>query len=256
MSWGEVNFRSPILGRPMAFNFLLPDPWIAGPGPYPVFYLLHGYSDDHQTWLLQTRILEYVIGLPLIVVMPDGEHSFYCDAYEGEPFERYLLEEVLGIVEASFAAKQGKRARCIGGLSMGGFGAMKMGLKFPDKFASIGAHSSALDAARRAGFDSPILRDLRRLLGPLRANNPHRCSNDPYLLAEQLDRKRIPAIYFDCGTEDHLIESNREFDRLLTQEEIPHTYREFPGGHNWSYWDEHIQDSLEHHCGALGLKRK
>jgi S-formylglutathione hydrolase FrmB len=242
----------------MAFNFLLPDPWSAGKGPYPVFYLLHGYSDDHQTWLLQSRVLEYVAGLPLVVIMPDAEHSFYCDAYEGEPFEQYLLEEVRGIVEADFAVrKTGKRARCVGGLSMGGFGAMKLGLRYPELFASIGAHSSALDAARHAGDDSPIMRDLRRLLGPpARKTNPHRCNNDPYFLAEQIDPANLPAIYFDCGTEDHLLKSNRDFHRLLTRLDLPHTYEEYPGDHNWGYWDKHLQDSLAHHCRALGIKRR
>jgi S-formylglutathione hydrolase FrmB len=257
MSWGTLSFRSQILMRPMAFNFLLPDPWAAGPGPYPVLYLLHGYSDDHQAWLLQSRLLEYVAGLPLVVVMPDAEHSFYCDAYEGEPFERYLLEEVRGLVEKCFAVrKSGRRARCVGGLSMGGFGAMKLGLRYPDLFASVGAHSSAMDVARHAGGDTPIMRDLRRLLGPARGDNPHRCDNDPFLLAQQVDRAQLPALYFDCGTEDQLLPSNREFDRLLTKLDLPHVYQEYPGDHSWGYWDQHIQDSLAHHCRALGIKRR
>ena len=161
MSWGVLSFQSQLLARPMSFSFLLPDPWSAGPGPYPVFYLLHGYSDDHQTWLLQTRLLQYVAGLPLIVIMPDGEHSFYTDAVEGDAHERYLFEEVMGIVEGSFRVKQGRRSRCIGGLSMGGFGAMKLGLKYPGRFASVGAHSSAVgrrpptDPFPRLGAESP-----------------------------------------------------------------------------------------------------
>jgi putative tributyrin esterase len=256
MSWGTVSFRSDLLCRPMAFSFLLPDPWSAGPGPYPVFYLLHGYSDDHQTWLLQSRLLVYMQSLPMIVVMPDGEHSFYSDALEGDPYEQHFLKEVMGIVEGSFNAKQGARARCVGGLSMGGFGAMMLGLRYPELFASIGAHSSAFDAARRTLGWEPIKSDLRRIMGPASKTNQHRLNHDPFVLAEKIDRKKLPAIYFDCGDEDGLLQSNRDFEAHLTKLRLPHDYREFPGNHNWDYWDIHIQDSLAHHRQALGIKRK
>jgi S-formylglutathione hydrolase FrmB len=255
MSVGTLNFRSAILNRPMSFAYVLPDPWVAGPGPYPVFYLLHGYCDDHQTWLLNTRLVNYVSDLPLMVVMPDGEHSFYSDYAEGPAYEQYLLKEVLATVEASFNVKRRGRARVIGGLSMGGFGAMKLGLKYPDLFCSIGAHSSAMEAARALPDWGDIRAELRHIFGPLRKNNTHRENSDPFALAEKLPPQRAPAIYFDCGTEDGLLEGNRRLAKHLTRLGIAHEYREFPGAHDWGYWDEHLRDSLAFHCRVLGLKR-
>ncbi|MFQ6133489.1 MAG: alpha/beta hydrolase [Armatimonadota bacterium] len=254
MSWGTINFRSQVLNRPMSFNFILPDPWAAGPGPHPVFYLLHGYSDDHHVWLRNTRLGSHEHQLPLIVVMPDGEHSFYCDAYDGDAFEQYLLEEVMQIVERQFSVRRGQRARCIGGLSMGGFGAMTLGLRHPDLFCSIGAHSSAMAVARHRVKREGMGEELRRIFGPKRKSNAHRWRNDPFTLAEKIKRKDAPAIYFDCGTEDGLLEGNRQFAQLLTRRKIPHEYHEYPGAHTWQYWDEHIWDSLAFHCRHLRLK--
>ncbi len=255
MSVGTLNFRSAVLNRPMSFSYLLPDSWVAGPGPYPVFYLLHGYCDDHQTWLLNTRLVNYVAGLPLMVVMPDGEHSFYCDYYQGPAFEQYLLKEVMGTVEACFQVKRRGKARVIGGLSMGGFGAMKLGLKYPDLFCSVGAHSSAMEVGRTLPNWGEMRAELRLIFGPLGKRNSHRAENDPFALAENLSPEHAPALYFDCGTEDSLLEGNRKLARHLTRLGIAHEYREFPGAHDWGYWDEHIRDSLAFHCRVLGLKR-
>lgn len=254
MSWGTINFRSEILRRPMSFSFILPDPWVTGAGPYPVFYLLHGYSDDHHVWLRNTRLGSHEHQLPLIVVMPDGEHSFYCDAHDGERFETHLLKELMQIVERQFHTRRGKRARCIGGLSMGGFGAMLLGLRHPELFCSIGAHSSAMAAARHVVKRPGMGEELRRIFGPMRRANKHRWANDPFTLAQKIRPARAPAIYFDCGTEDELLQSNRDFAELLTRRGIAHEYHEHPGGHTWQYWDEHIWDSLAFHCRHLGVK--
>lgn len=250
MSFGTMAFFSKALGRPKSYTVLLPDYEGATGGPYPVLYLLHGLSDDHRAWTSWTSLDRYVRQLPLIVVMPDGERSFYNNTADGAPFEDYLMQDLIPHVHGCYNVLKGREHTAIGGLSMGGYGAMKLGLKYPDQFGSIGAHSSAFGVARHP-WDGGERPEFLRLFGPL--GSPTRAENDPYTLVERVPRAKLPALYIDCGVDDFLIEDNRAFHAHLQQLGIPHEYREFPGAHTWEYWDLHIRDSLEHHCGALGI---
>src|SRR3954463_13553212 len=146
MSYGTCHFQARSLDRQQAFNFILPDPARAGPGPYPCFYLIHGASDDFTAWMTNTGIWRYVRELPLVVVMPDVERSFCVNTACGERFEDYLLQDLIGWTEHAFPVKAGRENRGGGGSWMGGDGSMLLGLKHPDLFCSVGAHSSAFDA--------------------------------------------------------------------------------------------------------------
>ena len=247
MAFATLHFQSPALSKACSMNVIVPERTVGTP-PFPVFYLLHGLSDDHTSWSRRTSIERHVADLPLIVVMPDGGRGFYCDAVEGPPYERYLLEDVLGFVDRTFQTIPERRGRVIEGLSMGGYGAVKLALKFPQLFCSAVAHSAALDVQRR--IERPeVSAEMRRIFGP----SPGGGSNDPYALAEQIDRTLLPALRIDCGLEDGLLEENRAFHRHLEQLGIPHEYAEFPGAHTWDYWDHHIQEAIAFHWRALGL---
>ncbi len=250
MSFGTMSFFSKALGRPKSYTILLPDYEGATGGPYPVLYLLHGLSDDHRAWSSWTSLDRYVRPFPLIVVMPDGERSFYNNTADGAPYEDYLMQDLIPYVEGCYNVLKGARHTAIGGLSMGGYGAMKLGLKYPDRFGSVGAHSGALAAARHA-WENADRPELQRLFGPVGSRT--RTEDDPFALAERIPREKLPALYFDCGTEDFLLEDNRAFHAHLEHLGIAHEYREYPGAHNWEYWDEHIRQSLAHHCLALGI---
>ena len=133
------------------------------------------------------------------------------------------------------------------GLSMGGYGAMKLALKFAGSFASVAAHSGAL----AHGHDSDLTSgpEFKRIFG----ENPTGGPNDVFALAEKLKPSQAPAIRFDCGTSDGLVAANRRFHRHLARLGIKHTYREYPGAHTWAYWDEHFQKALRFHRRNLGL---
>ncbi|MDH7568845.1 MAG: alpha/beta hydrolase family protein [Armatimonadota bacterium] len=251
MSFGTMAFFSKALGRPKSYSVLLPDYEGATGGPYPVLYLLHGLSDDHRAWTSWTSLDRYLRKYPMIVVMPDGERGFYTNMVEGPAYEDYLIHDLMGHIEGCYNVLKGPRHTAIGGLSMGGYGAMKLGLKYPERFGSVGAHSSAFNATRRSENDR-LGPELRRIFGP--PGSPQRAENDPYLLAEKLAAQALPELYFDCGVDDPLIADSRAFHAHLTQLGIPHLYQEFPGAHNWGYWDQHIQDSLRHHARALGVE--
>ena len=154
----------------------------AGPGPFPVFYLLHGLSDNHTAWTRRTSIERYVEGLPLIVVMPDGGRSWYSDPVT-EPagaFETFIVRDLIGFMNRTFQTKATREGRVIGGLSMGGYGALKLALKYPEMFCAAASHSGALARPYERG---PVYKgsEMHRILG----GNPSEGPGDLYALAER-----------------------------------------------------------------------
>ena len=222
------------------------------PGPFPVLYLLHGLSDDHTAWTRRTSLERYVDGLPLVVVMPNGERSFYTDAKEQAKaaFETYIVQDLVGFVDRTFRTIPTREGRVLAGLSMGGYGAMKLALKHPGKFCAAVSHSGAVDFARG---DFTRTDDWGREWRPIMGSHPAGGPDDIFALAEKVDRTILPALRIDCGTEDFLLEHNRALDAHLTDLGIPHEYQENAGGHDWKYWDQHIQDTLKFFGGVLGI---
>jgi len=250
MAFCELKYYNKALGKSTACDILLPEQ--NKTGPFPVLYLLHGYSDDNTIWQRRTSIERYVQNLPLIVVMPDASISFYCDAVEGLPWETAIVRDLVGYVDTLFQTNATREGRCLAGLSMGGYGAAKFALKFPDVFCAAVSHSGAMRFAHGAmPYDADEKRrtEQRHILG----NEQIGGANDLFALAAKLTPEQRPALRIDCGTEDFLIEHNREFDAYLTEIGFPHEYVEFPGDHNWEYWDAHIQEAITFLKPHIGL---
>ncbi len=244
MAFCTMNFWGASLQKQCSMNVILPESDKLRP-PFGLLIQLHGLSDDHTIWLRRTSLDRYVAALPLVVVMPDGGRGFYCDAAEGPAYEAHIMKDVLGFVEKYFPVRKDRRARAIGGLSMGGYGAMKLGLKFPDVFASVVAHSSAFSFGHDP--ERGKVPEWKRVFGePVPGGK-----DDLYAIAGKLDPRKAPAIRFDCGKDDGLLAGNRQFRRHLRKLGIRHEYGEYPGDHNWAYWDEHVQQALRFHMKHL-----
>ena len=141
MAFATIHYFSQSLRKASSFNIVFPEEPTA-PRPWATFYLLHGLSDDNTIWTRRTSIERYVAGWPMVVVMPDGGRGFYTNAVAGDAYEDDLTKDVMGLVERTFPVKPDRSARAIGGLSMGGYGAIKLGLKHPELFASVHSHSA------------------------------------------------------------------------------------------------------------------
>lgn len=236
MTIATVEFMSDALWRRVTYTVLLPDEEQAGSGPYPVLYQLHGGNQSHTDWLIYSNLARYTQELPLLVVLPDGAQSRWANG--GTPFthyEEFLVEELAAHVRRTFHASDDKWV--IGGNSMGGFGAVRLGLKYPQIFCSVWSHSGGFptaDTLAEHWYWSGSAEDL-----------------DCYRLAERIDQQTMPRLSFDCGTEDHLLDSNRRFHAFLTARGIRHTYKEHPGRHDWQYWDSHVQEALQQHIEVL-----
>ncbi len=140
MAFARINYHSRSLQKASSVSVVFPDD-PAIPRPWSVYYLLHGLSDDDTIWMRRTSIERYVEGLPLVVVMPDGGRGFYTNAVIGYAYEDDLIKDVVGLIDRTFPVKPERSGRAIGGLSMGGYGAVKIGLKHHAMFASVNSHS-------------------------------------------------------------------------------------------------------------------
>ncbi len=243
MPFCHVQWNSEVLAKAVNMNVLLPS---VGKPPYPVFYLLHGQSDDYTMWHRRTRIEWYVQHLPLIVVMPDGFRGWYTNNDNGPAYATYMAEELPAFVERHFQARAERAARAIGGLSMGGYGAFRLALGYPDRYVSANSHSGALNA-----FPHFMEEPEKQLIF---GREPLGSEHDLLVLAKRARAAgRLPALRIDCGSEDFLIEYNRAFHADLEALGVPHDYAEYPGVHSWDYWDEHIREALAFHAKALGI---
>ena len=250
MAFATINYFSTSLEKACSVNVVFPE-FSRAPRPWATFYLLHGLSDDHTIWMRRTSVERYVADYPLMLVMPDGGRGWYTNAIDGLAYEDDLIKDVVGLIDRTFPVKAERSGRAIGGLSMGGYGAVKLGLKHLDLFASVNSHSGALDLGGDPERVKLLGKEFVSIFGPQFQGGPE----DPMAIIEKVDHGRLPALRIDCGTDDFLIAENRRFHEHLDKLHIAHEYQEFPGGHDWAYWDRHVQEAIAFHARNLKLER-
>lgn len=235
----DVTTFSDALGKQTSLRVLLPKK--GTPGPYRTLYLLHGLSDDHTAWTRWTSVERYLDGMPLVVVMPDGGRSFYADAHQGSRYATAIGDELPAFIDATFPTDARRESRVVAGLSMGGYGALHLALKFPNRFVAAASLSGALGFAHSDTWDTRYgVEEWQRIAGPKPKGGP--CDLFSQVLAVAPDQR--PALWFECGSSDFLVDVNRAFRRHLEDNGIPHHYDEHPGEHNWAYWDAHILSAV------------
>lgn len=247
-----VQFKSDLIGKVLPYNALLPPGYFKSHRRYPVLYLLHGLFGHYDDWTTRTNVAEYAAKYEVIIITPEGNDSWYVDSATApsDKYESYFLRELIPDVDARYRTIKDRRARGVAGLSMGGYGALKYGLKYRDYFAFAASLSGALDPAERSeerpGFLWEVLRpSLTVAFGP--QNSRARQENNLHQIARNLtaaDLSSLPYLYLDCGLEDGFLATNREFAEILLSKKIPHQYRQLPGGHNWEYWDRQVMEVL------------
>jgi S-formylglutathione hydrolase FrmB len=243
MAFCELSYSSHALDRSACAWAIVPE----GPGPFSVLYLLHGGGDDHTGWCRRTSLERYAEKWPsLMIVMPDSGYTFLCDPVDGsDKYQSALIDDLIPFIDRVFKTREERAGRAIGGLSMGGYGAIKIALQFPELFASAHSHSGSFDFGH--GWDAKEKYAIRILGDKAEGGGP----NDVYRLA--VECKNLPALWIDCGTEDYILDQSRSYHAHLEKSGVPHEYHEFPAGHGWDYWDIHIQDALAFHGRALKL---
>lgn len=254
MTYLEMNFRSHALNMNVPVTVILPEVGTTGPvggapeGTYKTLYLLHGLCGNHTDWSRKTSIERYASDHGIAVVMPAVARSWYTDTVYGANYFTFVTQELPHVCRSYFKGMSDRREdNLIGGLSMGGYGAIKAALTYPEQYSACVILSSALDITRKGrNYSLPEwqsifdyeMKDALELEGSC---------HDVYALARKnaAEKKPFPKLYMWCGTEDTLITPNREFHGLLEQLGVPHCYEESTGTHNWKYWDPMIQRGLQ-----------
>ncbi len=258
-----VQFQSKLTNATLPYNVILPADYRASSVTrYPVLYLLHGFGGHYSDWATRTNVADYAAPYRMIVVMPEGNNGWYTDStgVATDKYESYILKELIPDVQKRYRTIEARYGRAVAGLSMGGYGSLKFGLKSPDTFVFVGSLSGALAAATWTEDDLKNLKAIRdsvfTVFGP--TGSDVRKANDIYEITRGLSAARVaalPYIYLDCGTEDFLISLNQQFAALLREKKIPHEYRELPGDHNWAYWDQQIPEVLRIAAQKMRLPR-
>ncbi len=251
MILNELSFFSAVLGLTTRLCVLLPQPpsgETARPR-YRTLYLLHGHSDDHTAWQRWTSIERYVEGLNLAVVMPDVHLSFYTDMAHGGRYWTFVSAELPALVGRILPLSPAREDTFVAGLSMGGYGAFKLALAHPERFAAAASLSGALDIRYVVAEDGPDrdeawLAGMRNVFGA-DLRQVADSERDLRTLAHRAAQSATkPRLYQCCGTEDFLYQNNLSFRGFLRDLPFDLTYEEGPGEHTWAYWDAMIQRAL------------
>jgi S-formylglutathione hydrolase FrmB len=262
--------NSRVLKQKVRYCVALPDGYdravAAHAKRYPVLYFLHGLGDNEQTlfntggWnLVEDLRQQHKIG-DFLIVAPEGKQSFYINSADNKVrYSDFFLREFMPYIEHKYLIRRERSARGISGISMGGYGALRMAFAYPQLFSSVSAQSAALmtespqqlDTAMRAG--TPLSRMLAGVFGhPI--NVPHWRANDPFILARRNSNElRTLAIYFNCGDQDGygFDKGAKALDRQLKAEGIPHEFHLYPGDHSLPYFLSHLGETMEFHWKAF-----
>jgi putative tributyrin esterase len=249
----EVHFFSEVLSGRGTINVILPQRSSSDPNdnyhpPFRVLYLLHGYTDDHTAWQRWSAIECYVENRNLAVILPAVSNSFYTDMAHGGRYFTFLTDELPVIVHDLFHLSARRADTFIAGLSMGGYGAYKLALTCPDKYAAAASLSGALDIREiLKKHDDPgneaWLGNMRNIFGDL--GRVPGSQHDLFALAKKVSKSDIkPRLFQYCGTEDFLYADNLRFRDFIRPLGFDYTYEETPGDHTWRYWDAMIQKVL------------
>ena len=254
----EVNFISKCLMRTVTFNAIIPVDKFgpqeenAEQKPLKTLYLLHGIFGNYTDWVNGTRIQALAEANDLAVIMPSGENRFYLDDEKsGELYGEFIGKELVEFTRKLFPLSDKREDTFIAGLSMGGYGAIRNGLKYAENFGCVIGFSAALvhDTWKDADNSAPIFTFRRNYYEAIfgEYDKVKGSDKDPKALLLKLkeEGRPVPKMYLCCGTEDGLITANRDFRDFLNENGVDLTYVEGPGKHDWVFWDTYIKKVLD-----------
>ncbi|HEY9503793.1 MAG TPA: alpha/beta hydrolase family protein [Pyrinomonadaceae bacterium] len=240
-----IQFQSKLVGKALPYHVVLPPGYALITNSrkhYPVIYLLHGWNGHFDSWLNNTTLRQIASSSQLIIITPEGNNGWYTDSAttQTDKYETYIIDELIPDVDSRYRTIRDRRGRGIAGYSMGGYGAIKFGLKHPELFKLAASISGAFDTPSRTDDQS-----IMEIFGE--SGSLVRSENDLERLSRSVSPEKIaglPYLYFDCGLSDPWLGANNHFADVLSELKIPYEYRRLPGGHVWSYWDRQVQEVL------------
>ncbi|MBM4176705.1 MAG: esterase family protein [Ignavibacteria bacterium] len=234
----------------MRYNVILPKDYKQNKERYITIFLLHGYSGGENDWITRTSIVKYAKDFNYIIVTPDGKNSWYTNSpsKKNNNYEDYIIKELIPNVEKKYRVITTRHGRVVAGLSMGGYGAIKFALKYPNYFFFAASFSGAFRYPSMIESNGGNLNgSLKDAFGPKKSE--HWNKNDALILADSISNPNsVPFLYIACGKDDNLtglLESNKNLTDKLRKRNVMYEYHETPGTHNWVYWDKEVLNFLE-----------
>ena len=266
----SIKFHSQILDTIVNYSIYLPPSYEESTKKYPVLYLLHGYTDNENTWLdnafvnqvADQKILSKEID-EMIIVMPNGGLKWFVNQPNGDfNYEDMFIKEFIPYIEQTYRIKADKKHRAISGLSMGGYAALGYAMRHPDIFATCVAYSAAIRP------DDEVLKTSQKHFDYLYAHvygknvkgkarlSEHWNNNNPIYLAKTISVEKLKSVnwYITCGDDDWLYYGNSVLRKIFRDRGIPHEYRVMDGRHNWYYWRTHIGEGLKYISERLNIR--
>ena len=251
MAFLQIQFFSAALNVASTVNVILPE---ANQGigmgvskderPPKVLYLLHGYSDDHSIWMRRTSVERYAANHNLAVIMPAVNHSFYCNEVYGEKYWDYISDELPRTMRRFLRLSDRPEDTYVAGLSMGGYGAMRLALTYPEHFAGAASFSGAVDLAT-VFYERNLEPGVSRVFGDLKEIKGSEYDTF-YLMEKNAKAAHKPWLYVSCGTKDFLFEQHRVFVPALRKNGWDvMSYEEPDAVHEWGFWDDQIRAFIE-----------
>lgn len=256
----QVTYMSQALWRSVPVQVILPADKASRDGEllperkFKTLYLLHGLHGSSMDWITRTRIIRWAEMQDLAVVMPSGDNSYYVDNPAAQNrYCEFIGKELVEITRRMFPLSDRREDTFIGGLSMGGFGAILAGLKYPETFGRIVGLSSGLQIFEQPDCVSEKVRTYgETIFGPGTMEEAAASDKNPRVLLTALAEKakadpsvHLPKIYMAIGESDFLLDSNRLYKKLFEENGYDLTYVEAPGDHNWDFWDTFIHEALQ-----------
>lgn len=250
----EDSVLSRSLNSYSRYLVLLPAGYDKSQERYPVLYLLHGLGGDHTNWVKLTGLTSYAASYRMIIVTPDAKDGWYSNSafLKDANYEDHIINDVIPDAEKKYRTIQTKFQRGIAGLSMGGYGAIKYALRYPGKFGFAAGLSPSIqfpaaleDSAIVKRWSRPSIKDLRALFGTTR--NDSWKQNDLFAIAENANASAVPYLYLSFGSQDGILEIpglTHDLAALLRKKGIAFEMHEYPGDHNWKFWDREIRTVL------------
>ena len=239
-----------MLRKRVHLEVILPSEQLPENGKFPVVWLLHGLSDDDSCWRDLSSISRYARELGFAVVMPDAGRSFYADMVCGPRYWSFISGELPELCRALFPLSEKRSENFVAGLSMGGYGALKLALNYPERYAGAAAFSAVADI--RGWIEDVAVKDavlgleMKMTFGSIADISRQNCDLFELLNKHAEEKNALPALFHACGEDDFLIKYNRKFrDRVQELGFENYTYLEEPGVHNWEFWDRNIFRALK-----------
>lgn len=261
MAFMQCNFFSPVLNHNTDINVFVPTPnsdeilnhkaadYFEEGDKFQTLYLLHGAYGDYSDWYRLTSIEKYAQAHKLAVVMPSVSNSFYQDMYRGSAYLTYMLEELPAFVKSIFPVSEKREDTFVAGLSMGGYGAVKLAFEKPEQYGACASLSGAVDIVK-----CMEMTENKTVEGPFlwsaifeRPGELEGSDADLFALAKKRisEGRKLPKLYQTVGTEDFIYEANLSAKAKWEEMGTDFTFEEYPGIHDWDFWDAYIQRVLE-----------